>query len=261
MIEVDDWNSKFSFSYYCKAAVCFIMERFGPYGLVRTSEEIGQDFRLVMFSWKCKRQNSPQFLAFSLQKSFRDAIGKGLWGESSLCLCSGQHVMGEGKEVLCRRGSLFHRAGYFLVNTPISRFLTCSSREVHYDSDRTWRNGMGLCQGRVMLGVRKRFWTRGWQAHNRLPRAVGTALSCWSSRSIWTALSDIGFECWMVLYGARSWTQWSLLVPSNLRFSVILYNSAKVQAQPLPSSHVPVRQRSYSNPEWFQGQPSYFSLL
>lgn len=32
------------------------------------------------------------------------------------------------------------------------------------DSDRTWRNGMELCQGRVSLGVSKRFLTRGWWA-------------------------------------------------------------------------------------------------
>ena len=48
--------------------------------------------------------------------------------------------------------------------------------------------------------------TRGWWAWNGLPRAMGTALSCWSSRSVWTALSDIGFGFGMVLYGARSWT-------------------------------------------------------
>jgi len=28
--------------------------------------------------------------------------------------------------------------------------------------------------------------------------------SCWSSRSIWTMLSDIGFDVWVVLCGARS---------------------------------------------------------
>ena len=66
------------------------------------------------------------------------------------------------------------------------------------DSNRTGGNGMGLCQGRVMLGVRKRFWTRGWQAHNRLPRAVGTALSWWSSMSVWRMLSDIWSDFWVV---------------------------------------------------------------
>lgn len=33
--------------------------------------------------------------------------------------------------------------------------------------------------------------------------------------------SDIGFECWKLLRGARSWTWWSLWVPSHLRYSVL----------------------------------------
>jgi len=44
-----------------------------------------------------------------------------------------------------------------------------------------------------MLDNRKMFCLRGWWAWNSLPRAVGTAPSCWSSRSVGTALSDIGF--------------------------------------------------------------------
>ena len=34
----------------------------------------------------------------------------------------------------------------------------------------------------------------GWWARNRLTRAVGTALSCRSSRCIWMAFSDIGSD-------------------------------------------------------------------
>ena len=45
----------------------------------------------------------------------------------------------------------------------------------------------------------------------------------WSLRSTWTALSDIGFEFWMVLCGARSWTYWFLWVLSNLGYSMILW--------------------------------------
>ena len=41
----------------------------------------------------------------------------------------------------------------------------------------TYGDGMELCQGRVRLGVRKRFFTRVWWAWNRLSRTVGTALS------------------------------------------------------------------------------------
>ena len=63
-------------------------------------------------------------------------------------------------------------------------------------------DSMGLCQGRVRLGVRKRVM-RPW---NRLPRAVGMAPSCPSSRNIWKMLSDVGFGFWVVLCGARTWT-------------------------------------------------------
>lgn len=45
---------------------------------------------------------------------------------------------------------------------------------------------------------------------------------CWSSRCVWTALSDIEFECWVVLCGARSWTPSSLWVPSSSGYAMIL---------------------------------------
>lgn len=41
------------------------------------------------------------------------------------------------------------------------------------------------------------------------------APSCLSSGSIWRLLSEIGFEFWMVLCGARGCTQWSFCIPSN----------------------------------------------
>lgn len=40
-----------------------------------------------------------------------------------------------------------------------------------------------------------------------------------NSRSIWTAFLEIELELWVVLHGARSWTQWSSWVPSNSRYS------------------------------------------
>ena len=67
----------------------------------------------------------------------------------------------------------------------------------------------GAASGESQVGVRKRFCTRGQWAWNWLSRAVIVALSCQSSRSIWTTLSDMGFEFCMVLCGGRSWTQWS----------------------------------------------------
>ena len=36
-------------------------------------------------------------------------------------------------------------------------------------------------------------------------------------------LSQIGFVFWVVLYGARGWTWWSLQVPSNSAYSMILW--------------------------------------
>ena len=70
---------------------------------------------------------------------------------------------------------------------------------------KTQGNGMGLCQERIRLIVRKRLYSTGWWAWNWLPRAVIVALNCQSSRSIWTTLSDILSDFWVVLYGSRSW--------------------------------------------------------
>lgn len=49
---------------------------------------------------------------------------------------------------------------------------------------------------------------------NILPRDVAHQ-ACWSSRSISTILSDIWFDFWI-------WTWWSLGVPSNLGYGMIL---------------------------------------
>ena len=73
------------------------------------------------------------------------------------------------------------------------------------DNSRSPGNGMELHQGKDRLGVRKRFFTRGWWAWNRLPRAVVTVLSCQSSGSVRTVLSHIGFGSRAVLFEARSW--------------------------------------------------------
>lgn len=76
------------------------------------------------------------------------------------------------------------------------------------------------------LGMRKRFYTERVVGHwNRLPGAVGTAPSCWSTRSIWSALSDVGSDFGVVLCGTRSWTQRSLWAPSSLGYSLILISN------------------------------------
>jgi len=71
----------------------------------------------------------------------------------------------------------------------------------------------------------------GGRALHRLPRAVGTAPSCHSSRCVWTTISDIGFEFWGV-FVEPSWTRWSLWVPSNLGYCVI---------PSIPHKHLPMR--------------------
>ena len=76
-------------------------------------------------------------------------------------------------------------------------------------SDRTRGNDTELHQGWVGVGGRRMFFTSGWWTWNRLSRTVVMASSCQSSRSIQTLLSNIGFESWVVLCGAKSKNRWS----------------------------------------------------
>lgn len=86
---------------------------------------------------------------------------------------------------------------------------------------------MELCQRRVRLGVRKKF-IQGVAGHwNRIPTMQHSYPGCQSLRSIWTMLSDIGFEFWVFPCGARSWTLWSLWVSSNLVYSFDSMNIGK----------------------------------
>ena len=66
------------------------------------------------------------------------------------------------------------------------------------NSIRVQENSMELCQG---VGD----WAGGWgkALHQR---AVGTAPSCWSLRSIRATFSDRGSDFWVVCCGARGWT-------------------------------------------------------
>ena len=59
-----------------------------------------------------------------------------------------------------------------------------------------------------------------------------------SSGSDWITLSDIWTDFWTVLCGARSWTHWSLQVPSNSGYSMITVWSyvEKHNTRPIPSS-------------------------
>ena len=51
------------------------------------------------------------------------------------------------------------------------------------------RMAWNCIRGESGWGVSKKFFTQAWWAQNRLPRAVGMAPSCQSSRSVWTTLS------------------------------------------------------------------------
>lgn len=66
------------------------------------------------------------------------------------------------------------------------------------DSIKSQGNGMDVHQERARLSIRKRLFTE---------HVVGTRTS---SRSIWTTFSEILFQFYIVLWGARSWTTWFL---------------------------------------------------
>ena len=57
----------------------------------------------------------------------------------------------------------------------------------------------------------------------RAAQGSGHGPKCWSSRNVWTVLSDIGFEFWVPLCGAGSWSQGSIRVPSNFGYSISLW--------------------------------------
>ena len=44
-----------------------------------------------------------------------------------------------------------------------------------------------------------------------------------SSSRIWTILSKIWFEFWVVLHGIRSWTLWLLCIPSSSVYPTVLW--------------------------------------
>lgn len=61
------------------------------------------------------------------------------------------------------------------------------------------------------MGMWKRFFPEKVVEHwNRLPREVVVAPSLSKLENalrVWMVLSAIGFQYWVVLYGARSWTR------------------------------------------------------
>ena len=90
----------------------------------------------------------------------------------------------------------------------------------------------------VILGIRKRFFTKKVTAHwNRLPMAMSMTINLQELRTVWTVVSDIGNEFWVVLCPSGNWIQWPLWVPSNLGYSTILWFCAKPLRHKSPVLH------------------------
>jgi len=82
-----------------------------------------------------------------------------------------------------------------------------------------------LCRiilGEIQMGYQGKVLHQRAVGMERAAQGCGHPLSCQSARSVWTPLSEIGFGFSLVVHGARSWTQWSLQVPSNSGYSMIL---------------------------------------
>lgn len=103
MIKVDDWNSKFSFSYCCKAAVLFITEHFRPYGLVRTSWGNWPGFPTHDVHLKMQLAEKPSVSGIFFAGELPGCQWPGGVGWKLVISVAGVHVVGEVRK--CRRVS------------------------------------------------------------------------------------------------------------------------------------------------------------
>lgn len=83
------------------------------------------------------------------------------------------------------------------------------------------REWQGAGSGKGQVRCLDALYQRVVGQRNMLTRAEGLAPCCQSPRSVWTMLSDAGFDFWVFLCRARNFT-WSLWVSSNSRYSVSL---------------------------------------
>ena len=122
----------------------------------------------------------PRVLLFAWQPDF----GNYLWSSWGLWVCSAQS-----------RGGWGEASGQLQLLTGSGGLLLISALWWQQQNPREWY-GIGWL-GTVTASPGQ------WSWH-------------WHSRSIWTSLSCIQSDFWVVLCGARSWNLWSLWVPSNL---------------------------------------------
>ena len=91
----------------------------------------------------------------------------------------------------CRTKEL--RGGLMVATVPHEESGGAALSSAFCDSNRARGDGMELCQGRG-----------SWVSRSSSLEGSGHSPKCWT---IWTVLSDTGFEFCVVLYGAGSWTQ------------------------------------------------------
>lgn len=93
------------------------------------------------------------------------------------------------------------------------------------------RGSSDLCSLVTVIGPEGMAWSCS-QAAEVLGK--GSSL-CWNRLLIWPMLSEIWFEFWVVLYRARIRSQWSLSIPSNSGYPIILWTCVWYRCDMIPA--------------------------
>ena len=97
-------------------------------------------------------------------------------------------------------------------------------------SDRMQGNGLKMHYGKLRLDIKKNFINENEELATGTGKLSGH--QDWqSSRSIWTVLSEIRFNSYIVSCRIRSWTQWSWWVPFSSRYSTSLWTQIDLNEQ------------------------------